>query len=100
MKKLQPEQLLLSACALLPTAAIAQKNPSQKPNIVVINIDDMGYSDPWCFGGDYAPTPNIDRMAEEGRSLKFPIACGAYDWNVSNPVGNKYIPTGKGWQRP
>ena len=41
MKKLQPEQLLLSACALLPTAAIAQKNPSQKPNIVVINIDDM-----------------------------------------------------------
>ena len=70
MKKLQPEQLLLSACALLPTAAIAQKNPSQKPNIVVINIDDMGYSDPWCFGGDYAPTPNIDRMAEEGLSLK------------------------------
>ncbi len=71
MKRVYPGQLLLSTtCALLPGAISAQKTPTSKPNIVIINIDDMGYSDPYCFGGDYAPTPNIDRMAEEGLSLR------------------------------
>ena len=36
------------------------------PNIVFILTDDMGYSDPNCYGGNFAPTPNIDRLAKEG----------------------------------
>ena len=39
---------------------------SDHPNIVMILIDDMGYSDLGCFGGTMAPTPNIDRLAKEG----------------------------------
>lgn len=39
---------------------------AQKPNIIVILTDDMGYSDIGCYGGHFAPTPNIDRMAREG----------------------------------
>ena len=39
---------------------------AQRPNIVFILTDDMGYSDPGCYGGNFAPTPNIDRLAKEG----------------------------------
>ena len=38
----------------------------EKPNIIVILIDDMCYSDLGCFGGTLAPTPNLDWLASEG----------------------------------
>jgi arylsulfatase len=37
----------------------------KRPNIVLILVDDMGYSDIGCFGSEIA-TPHIDRMASEG----------------------------------
>ena len=40
----------------------------QRPNILIILADDMGYGDLGCFGGQ-AKTPNIDRLAREG--IKF-----------------------------
>jgi arylsulfatase len=39
--------------------------PAEKPNIVVIMVDDMGFSDLGCFGGEI-DTPNLDRLAGEG----------------------------------
>lgn len=36
-----------------------------QPNIVVVLLDDMGYSDFGCYGGE-ARTPNIDALAENG----------------------------------
>lgn len=36
-----------------------------RPNIIVIMTDDMGYSDPGCYGGEIK-TPNIDLLAENG----------------------------------
>ena len=44
----------------------AQKRPT---NIVIIFIDDMGYADIGPFGAKNYPTPNLDRMAEEGRGV-------------------------------
>jgi arylsulfatase A-like enzyme len=38
----------------------------QKPNIIYIMCDDMGYGDLGCYGQPYINTPNIDRMAQEG----------------------------------
>ena len=37
------------------------------PNIVIIFCDDLGYNDLGCFGSKKIKTPNIDRMAAEGR---------------------------------
>ncbi|MBQ8502014.1 MAG: sulfatase-like hydrolase/transferase [Bacteroides sp.] len=38
----------------------------QKPNILCIMCDDMGYGDLGCYGQKYIHTPHIDRMAQEG----------------------------------
>lgn len=45
-------------------------NPSiSRPNIIYILTDDMGYSDVSSFGGNFVPTPNIDRIAANGRKF-------------------------------
>lgn len=41
----------------------------QRPNIILIMADDMGYSDIGCYGGEI-PTPNIDKLASNGIRLK------------------------------
>jgi len=52
-----------SLLALLALCASAGAAP--KPNIVVILVDDMGFSDLGCYGGEI-PTPNLDALAQNG----------------------------------
>ena len=46
-----------------------QETVQQKPNIVYILADDLGYGDLSCYGQELFSTPNIDKLAETG--LKF-----------------------------
>lgn len=55
----------MNASALIANAA--QNESSSKPNIIVIFCDDMGYADIGPFGSKLHKTPNLDRMAAEGR---------------------------------
>src|SRR3954466_4441469 len=57
--------LLFSSLCLLSGISLA----ADKPNFIVINIDDMGYADIAPFGSKLNRTPNLDRMAKEGRKL-------------------------------
>ncbi|MGQ1786183.1 sulfatase-like hydrolase/transferase [Saccharicrinis sp. GN24d3] len=43
------------------------KTKQQLPNIVLINADDLGYGDLGCYGATKLQTPNIDKLAREGR---------------------------------
>ena len=38
----------------------------EKPNVVVIYLDDLGYGDLGCYGAAGLKTPNIDALASEG----------------------------------
>lgn len=43
-----------------------KKKEQHKPNVILINVDDMGFGDCGCYGATKVNTPNIDRLASEG----------------------------------
>ncbi|MDX2033507.1 MAG: sulfatase-like hydrolase/transferase [Blastocatellia bacterium] len=55
------------ALSLLCWSALAQ--PTRKPNVIFILVDDMGYADLSSYGSRDIRTPNIDRLAREGVKL-------------------------------
>ncbi|NIP92251.1 MAG: arylsulfatase [Akkermansiaceae bacterium] len=60
----------LAACCPLSAAG------AERPNILLVYTDDVGYGDVGCYEGSKTPTPNIDRLAREG--IKFTDAhCSA-----------------------
>ena len=51
---------------LLPLLALPAAAQQQRPNILYIMCDDMGYGDLSCYGQQHFRTPNIDRLAAQG----------------------------------
>ncbi len=85
---------LLALLCIAATATAA----AEKPNIVVILADDFGYGSSGCYGADgkLVQTPNIDRLAKEGRRLtdanttssvcsptRYSVLTGRYCWRTS-----------------
>ncbi|RYG72648.1 aryl-sulfate sulfohydrolase, partial [bacterium] len=56
--------LFLAGNAQAQTAPVPK--PIQRPNIVLILADDMGYRDTGFTGSDFYETPNLDRLAKQG----------------------------------
>ncbi|MCB9770066.1 MAG: arylsulfatase [Candidatus Omnitrophica bacterium] len=56
------------ACCICVQTCFAQSEGkgAEKPNIIFIMADDLGYGDPGCYGQKLLETPNIDRLAENG----------------------------------
>lgn len=51
---------------------VARAARPDKPNVIFILADDLGYTDLACFGSGYYETPNIDRLASQGlRMLRY-----------------------------
>ena len=65
MNKIFPLSLGLG---VLPLCAYAGHDNAEKakPNVIILNVDDLGYGDIGCYGATKVKTPNIDRIAQEG----------------------------------
>jgi arylsulfatase A-like enzyme len=87
---------LLAFALLAPLPALHAADP--KPNIVIILSDDYGYGSAGCYGANPAlvKTPNIDRIATEGRRFtdanttssvcsptRYSVLTGRYCWRTS-----------------
>ena len=68
---------------------------NEKPNIIVIMADDMGYGDLGCYGSTKIRTPNMDRAAREGMRFtdahssaavctpsRYSVLTGRYCWRT------------------
>jgi len=104
-----------AAAAVLPgNLSAAPTAAKRKPNIVLILVDDLGWTDVGCFGSKYYETPNIDRLAAEGMKFtngyaacavcsptraavmtgRYPARLGITDWIRARFQGGK-IPADK-----
>ncbi len=72
INKMQPDiklLTLLGISTILQSSGCADKTQQERPNIIYIMSDDHAYQAISAYGGilkDYAPTPNIDRIARDG----------------------------------
>ena len=57
---------ILSLFSLILLVSASFADAQEKPNIVFILADDLGYGDLGCYGHPYAKTPSIDRLAKSG----------------------------------
>ena len=75
---------------------LTQAFGADKPNIVLILSDDIGYGDTSCYGATAVATPNIDRLAAEGLRFtdvhapasvctptRYALLTGQYAWRKS-----------------
>jgi len=75
------------------SACQSPQNTPQQPNIVIINMDDLGYGDVSAYGATAIKTPNIDRLANGGIRFtqghatsstctpsRFALLTGIYPW--------------------
>jgi uncharacterized sulfatase len=55
-------QVMLAVIGALGASSLC----AQQPNVVIINIDDMGWGDFGAYGSAHSQTPNIDALADQG----------------------------------
>jgi arylsulfatase A-like enzyme len=88
---------LLSLVFTLLAFAASAARAVDRPNIVLIYADDLGYGDVSCYGATKITTPNIDRVAQAGRRFtaayatsatctpsRFALLTGQYPWRRSD----------------
>src|SRR3954468_17207021 len=77
--------VFLRLCGWSPLSA------ADKPNVVLIVIDDLGQRDLGCYGSTFYKTPNIDRMAKDGlRFTDFYAACPVCSPTRASILTGKY----------
>ncbi len=65
----QGVRVLSIVLGLVVCGVVGNSQAADRPNIIFIMADDLGYGDLGCFGQKKVKTPNIDRLAAEGMRL-------------------------------
>jgi arylsulfatase A-like enzyme len=105
--------MLLATLLLTPLTALhAADAPHQRPNILFIVADDLGYGELGCYGGKEIPTPHLDALAAGGARFtsgyvtapfcaasRAALLTGRYQTRFGfefNPIGAKNVAPGIG----
>lgn len=88
--------LCLSLAILVFCASSFAQSASQRPNVIFIYADDLGYGDLSCYGATKIKTPNLDRLAASGLRFtnahstsatctpsRYALMTGQYPWRKS-----------------
>jgi arylsulfatase A len=76
LKKINMRQLVCALFSLLLfNASSRAQSQNQKPNIIFILADDLGWGELGCYGNTFNETPNLDKLSTQG--LKFTQAYAA-----------------------
>ncbi len=70
-------RVLLSFFALLCLFDLSVARAADRPNVILLFIDDLGWKDVGCYGNDFVDTPHIDRLAAAGMRFTDFYAAGA-----------------------
>ena len=104
-----------AAAATLAPVARAAEPKKLPPNVVLVLVDDLGWTDLACFGSQYYETPNLDRLAAQGMKFtnayaacavcsptraavmtgRYPARLGVTDWIRSRFQGGKMPADGR-----
>ncbi len=61
------KKIIYAGLATLPVVACSPQKTVEKPNVIFILADDLGYGDLSCYGQEKFTTPNIDHLAHQGK---------------------------------
>lgn len=100
---------IVTSVALMTASAI---HAQQKPNVILIYVDDLGYGDLSCYGATKIHTPNVDKLATQGLRFtngrttsatctpsRYALMTGEYPWRMGAAIlpgdAALIIPAGK-----
>lgn len=79
---------------VFPLSALAQEG--QRPNVIILYADDLGFGDLSCYGADRVSTPHIDELAKQGTRFTRAYATAA----TSTPSRYAMLTGEYAWRRP
>ena len=87
----------VTASAAAQATQTAEKAPrSERPNVVIIFADDLGYGDLECYGAKNVSTPNVNRLARQGTRFTNSHATAA----TSTPSRYSMLTGEYAWRHP
>src|SRR6187402_153486 len=69
--------LTLMVTAVASITTVRGVSGAERPNVIFILADDLGWSDLGCYGNTVVKTPNLDRLAREGTLFTQFYVCGS-----------------------
>ena len=84
------------ACQLIWISPLSAESPQQsqedqRPNLVLILVDDLGFSDIGCYGGEIE-TPNLDQLAAKGIRFTQFYNCAKCETTRATLLSGRYYP--------